>query len=323
MYCNSTVLFLRKDEPVRINQIDCAKMKISIIIPLYHSPVIDRTLQSIRDQDFDLSQVEVFVVGLDGPNLVKEDDMVRFIDTDVSVSEARNVGIRESSGEILTFLDSDCVASKQWLKRVMDQHKNGHDVVCGGVVVAGDEYVQTCYNITTFHEFLDVSSEGYRKYLPTINISITRDVFEKVGFLEDKLKRSEDIEWSVRMTGKGYKLFFDPLACIYHIPETSIKRIWSKWVSTGFYSREVREQYPDIIPNSPLLKHKHMILLLSPLISLVSTSKIFLKNFSLWRYLHTFPVILMTKFAWCLGASYRAGSKWLGGYVLPKGKLVT
>jgi glycosyltransferase involved in cell wall biosynthesis len=297
--------------------------EISIIIPLWNSPIIHRTIDSIKQQDFDLTRVEVIVVGRDNPNLVKEDDLVRFIKSDAPVSGARNIGINAAKGNILAFLDSDCIASKQWLKRLVAQHEKGYPIVGGGIAVKGQNYMATCYNITTFHEFLNTSPQGKRKYLPTINMSITREVVDTVGLLEDKLKRAEDLEWSTRMTRCGYDIIFEPSAYVFHIPETSLRRIWTKWVSTGYYSREVRKQFPDILRNSLLLKSQYLILALSFFISTATAGRIYLKNKGLLRYFHTFPVVFVTKLAWCLGAAYNAGAHWLGRFILPKGKLVT
>ena len=232
-------------------------VRISIIIPLWNSPIIHKTINSIKQQVFDLTQVEVIVVGWDDLNLVKEDNLVRFIKSDAPVSGARNIGINKSKGDILVFIDSDCIAGKQWLKLLVNQHETGYSVVGGGIAVKGQNYMATCYNITTFHEFLNISPRGNRKYLPTINMSIKREVADKVGLLEDKLKRAEDLEWSTRMTKCGYEIIFEPSAYVFHIPETSLKRIWIKWVSTGYYSREVRKQFPDILRDSLFLKNQY------------------------------------------------------------------
>jgi GT2 family glycosyltransferase len=145
----------------------------------------------------------------------------------------------------------------------------------------------------------------------------------RVGFLVDKLKRAEDLEWSTRMTRSGYKIIFEPSAYVFHIPETSLKRIWVKWVSTGYYSREVRKQFPNILRDSSFLKNQYLILALSVFISLLTAGRIYFRNKRLWGYFHTFPIVFITKFAWCLGASYNAGASWLGRFILPRSKLVT
>ena len=174
--------------------------KISIIIPLYNSPIIDKTIESIKNQDFDLTKTEIIVVGKDDLNKVKKDKLVRFIKTDVSVSEARNIGIRESKGDLLVFLDSDCVADEKWLKQLVFQHGKGHSVIGGGVAISGGCYMATCYNIATFHEFLNIFSSGNRNYLPTINMSITRKVANEVGFLKERLIGDEINERLLSLT---------------------------------------------------------------------------------------------------------------------------
>jgi GT2 family glycosyltransferase len=300
-----------------------APTKISIIIPLLHSPVIAQTLASVWQQDFDLDTVEVLVVGLDGHHLVLPHPRLQFIETDVSVSEARNIGFRASRGDHLVFLDSDCVASKQWLQRLVGCLEQGRPVVGGGVAVSGGSYYATCYNITTFHEFLDVQMPGQRDYLPTLNLAMHRQVFEGVGELDKSLPRAEDIDWTVRMKARGYPLYFEPRAVIHHIPRTSLGRIWTKWVNTGYCSRDVRQRHPYALESPPILNSAALLIAGSPFIALIAATRIFWRTRALLHYLHTWPVIYLTKLAWCWGAAAEAGTGWLEKIIMPSGKLST
>ncbi len=49
---------------------------LSIIIRNKNSPVIHKTLDSLRHQTWDMSDAEVLVAGVDEPGLIVQDDLV-------------------------------------------------------------------------------------------------------------------------------------------------------------------------------------------------------------------------------------------------------
>ncbi len=102
-------------------QIDC-----SIIIPNLHSPIIDRTIRSILAQETEHT-FEIIVVGMDKYNLVAQFPEVRFIQTDkpVPTGIARNMGAKKAIGEIVIFIDADCLAEPNWMEAHLEDH---HDL---------------------------------------------------------------------------------------------------------------------------------------------------------------------------------------------------
>jgi hypothetical protein len=61
----------------------------------------------------------------------------------------------------------------------------------------------------------------------------------------------------------------------------------------------------------------------SPVIALVTATRIFWRTPALLRYFYTWPLIFLTKMAWCWGAAVGAGADWLGKLIIPEGKLIT
>ena len=89
--------------------------KISIIVPIYNSEkYLDECLLSIQNQSY--TNFEVLLINdgsTDNSNFICE----KFVSQDVrfrhfsqenkGVSSARNYGLKEASGEFITFIDSD------------------------------------------------------------------------------------------------------------------------------------------------------------------------------------------------------------------------
>lgn len=98
-------------------------MRFSIVIPAYNeADYIAKTLTAALSQDFDKNEFEVLVI--DNASSDKTGDIARsFANTRVireekkGVQFARERGRKEARGEILAYLDADCVPSVNWLSR--------------------------------------------------------------------------------------------------------------------------------------------------------------------------------------------------------------
>ena len=74
----------------------------------------------------------------------------------------------------------------------------------------GDGYWHLVYNLTMFHEVFSTARPGPRPLLPTLNLSIAREVIDRVGGLDVALRHSHDMEWTTRMRVAGYEPVFWP-----------------------------------------------------------------------------------------------------------------
>ena len=285
-----------------------AESQVSIIIPNLNSKMIDETLQSLLAQTALGRIAEIIVVGLDEPGLVYEHNFVCFVDTKqpVTAPVARNIGIRLALGKYLAFIDSDCVADRRWLENLLQAQEAGHPVTGGSISFSTTPYWQLCYNLTMFHDFVCSASLGDRKNMGTLNLCVARDVVEHVGLMDERLARGQDTEWTLRMRRHGYRLHFVADAVVQHCPEVpSLTKILKLWHRSGQFNAWVRNHYKELISPPPFYKYPLLLVLSSPLIGFAVTMRIFMRNPHLLRYIHTFPVVFLSKIAWCFGASRR------------------
>lgn len=285
---------------------------VSVIIPNLNSPIIDRTLDAIRTQEYDLTSVEVLVVGLDEPGLVFQDSLVRLIPTDgpASPARARNLGIGSSRGAIICFTDADCIPNTLWLSRITAPIQSGAAAVTGGGVrFDAVGYWALADNISWFHDHLVSSPPGERRILPSLNLCLRRDVTERVGLFDESYPRAagEDAEWTARMRFSGYRLIFCPDAWVFHDPpsRSGLASVLRHSYTYGQYSIKLSRTCPQTGLDSILLRSWLAILLLSPAISLVAALRIFFSDGTLMRFAYTLPGVWLTKMAWVLGAVVR------------------
>lgn len=192
---------------------------ISIIIPSLNSPIIDQVVQTVLRQRGDHA-VEVLVVGRDEAQRLPDLPGLRLIDTGrpISPAAARNCGLREARGELICFLDADCLPQPGWLDRLVAAHGAGHPVVGGGVALTTAGYWSLCDDLLSFGATLAWSQPGPRKDLPSLNFLIERRAIEGCGGFDESFVRpaGEDTDLCLRLRAAGYTLHCEPQAMVVH-----------------------------------------------------------------------------------------------------------
>jgi len=109
---------------------------ISVVIPAYKCrKTITQAIDSVLIQEIPL---EIIIIDDCSPEPVDDlieqyhDDRIRFIksETNIGASEARNLGVREASGEWIAFLDADDYWMEGKLKKQYDMVMQTGDVMC-------------------------------------------------------------------------------------------------------------------------------------------------------------------------------------------------
>lgn len=218
---------------------------------------------------------------------------------------AHNRGIASAKADILVFLDSDCLPKSTWLAEHLNAHLAGHQVVSGSVLPQGTNYWQLIYNLTLFHSLLSFNPAGPCNFVATLNLSINRQVFKKVGGMNESINRVEDVDWTTRMRRKGFQPFFWPKAIVFHAHNRMTPRaVWRDCARSGYHMRQLRLKHKDLLIAPTLLRYPCLIWCFSPFIALWATICILWKRpLILLRYWYGIPAIYWTKIAWCWGAS--------------------
>lgn len=215
---------------------------ISVVIPSYNSTAhILNCLDSIYQQKTDLPY-EVIVVDS------SEEDIGPFIHAKypgvlvehtgrrVYPGTARNRGVELSEGNVIAFVDSDCIVDEDWLERIYQVHHDSGAVV-GGPIRNGYPLhpVATAEYLMEFGEFLPERKRGKVDFLPSCNFSIDRKVFERVGGFPDYIT-SEDVLFSYALTNHNQTILFEPTIAITHFNRRSIKVFVIKQMELGIGS---------------------------------------------------------------------------------------
>jgi glycosyltransferase involved in cell wall biosynthesis len=96
-------------------------IRASVIVPMRNASAwIEECLDALQRQEFPGGDYEIIVVDNcssdDSASRVQQRPQITLLDEPVPGSyAARNRGIRAASGDVIAFIDADCVAQPGWL----------------------------------------------------------------------------------------------------------------------------------------------------------------------------------------------------------------
>ena len=202
-----------------------SETRVSVIVPAYRRPDSLRTLlESLARQSLPADAFEV-VISDDGSGTdvaeVAEAYKSRFAHLTLVTGPnagpgvARNRGAARAAAPLLAFVDSDCVASRDWLHALVSAAERGGELFHGPVK-------STVPPIEPFvHSFMvhdEVVCGG--------NFGIRRPVFATLGGFDSRVSRiAEDHEFFTRAARAGIKPVFVPQAEVTHPPRLKSVRV--------------------------------------------------------------------------------------------------
>jgi glycosyltransferase involved in cell wall biosynthesis len=144
---------------------------------------------------------------------------------------ARNLGVEHASGNIIAFIDADCIPSPEWLAAAQDFMQYEHAQIAGGDVrIACDDpksltMVQAYESIFAYRMDRYISRQGFAG---TGNLVVRREAFDRVGPFAG-LNTAEDRDWGQRATRMGEPIHFAPDMRVSHPARTSFAALQAKW----------------------------------------------------------------------------------------------
>jgi mycofactocin system glycosyltransferase len=236
---------------------------VSIIVPVYNrANEIDACLESLLSLDYSPSKREIIVVddaSSDHTKFVVRRYKVKLIvqKYNQGQSAARNVGVRAATGEIIAFIDSDCVADPNWLRELAPYLQYPRNTLVGG-------YVDSYFRETLLDRYEEVESPlnmGRKRligagkdssfYVPTCNMLVRKDAYLEVGGLDESLRVGEDVDLCWRLKKQGHRLIYVPKGRVRHKHRNRFREGFKRRFDYGtseaaLYARhsEVKKRFP-------------------------------------------------------------------------------
>lgn len=142
-------------------------------------------------------------------------------------SKLYNFGIQKASGNLICFLDDDCLAGKNWLKSLIKKHQQyPNDIIQGNTfsLPKNNLYAEIMGN--HYQNWLKsnlINNEELR-FLDNKNLAVPKKIIKKYGGFSTKQNLgSEDIEFGLRMRQNGVKIIFQAKATAWHYERDNLK----------------------------------------------------------------------------------------------------
>jgi glycosyltransferase involved in cell wall biosynthesis len=217
-------------------------MKLSVIVATFNRKrELQDLLASLETQMLPPFQFEVIIVddgSSDGTNLLVEKTAKQapftikyFYQQNKGPGKARNLGMERASGDVLIFIDSDCILPPEYLSTVHRAFEEQKIDAYGGPdrtaenFPAWDKAVN--YTMTSFMTtggLRGSSGAKLARYYPrSFNMGFKRALYKKIGEFGSIYQYGEDIEFSHRILESGARVEYLPDAYVYHRRRASVR----------------------------------------------------------------------------------------------------
>ena len=138
----------------------------------------------------------------------------------------KNEGAGRTKGEILLFVDSDCLPEEDWLRRLLEPFQNSEvDVVTGNSYVDRDTFYSKTFAAGWY--FPSRLPDGPLVTVPTTfvnTLAMRRHIFEKYPFPEvSSLYMGQGVTWNRTLATNRVPIFLNPSARVAHPPPVFLR----------------------------------------------------------------------------------------------------
>lgn len=193
------------------------------------------------------------------------------------VSKARNVGIKESKGDIIVFADDDFIVKKGWIDNLIPNFCDKRiSCVTGRMISYRHDDASCLYEKAMSYDrglkkrvfsrsdlkvrnlFLSITKIGQRRLADRTPVpwavgygfcAFRREVFQDVGLFDENIGRGtkgvggEDIDMFYRIMRMGQRIIYEPKAVILHQHRKELEQVFEDARKSGISMRVLIGKY--------------------------------------------------------------------------------
>lgn len=231
-------------------------MRVSIVIPTITYELVSNCLDYLT-RFTQLYDVEIIVVA-NGVDKTKREALEMYpikllwYDNPLGPVPALNKGIKEAKGEFIVLLNDDCtVAFSDWLDILLKPFEDPN------VGMTGPGNAEYCF--TYLKDFAN-SKNIDKTFLVFMCVAIRRELFDKLGLLDENLISLVDIDFNISSNLLGYKSVAVSSHIVYHECESTVAKYYGgidKWYQLCYNdAKKIEIKYKDIEEKKLELKDK-------------------------------------------------------------------
>lgn len=244
-----------------------------------------KTVNSVLREIRGRNDCEYIVVeAQDGLEPIEGVKYIRIPEDQAHMPRQWNIGVRESKGELIIFIDDDIRIEEGWLDSILEDAWK-YDAMMVAVL---PEKVDNVYKnaLAIIQSAAGFPGGGFKFFdkakgkvikipsFSTTNLAIKRKLFEVVGLFDERLYVGADADLCTRMKEAGFSNFaYTSKVKVYHRQRESLREIFRWMMRRGRGNVDVwifkRKEYRQVLTSSLLFKIGCVLiasLVLSPLI---------------------------------------------------------
>lgn len=237
---------------------------VTVIVPAHGRPKATKAcVKSLLSLDYPRERIEIIVVDdASDPPLASAlaDQPVRLLrlDRNLGQSAARNLAAAEARGELLAFIDNDCVAAPHWLHDLVPYLGDPDTAIVGGRVVAPPPdgsvaaYEAVCSPLDMGATEGAVGPTEAIAYLPTCNLVVRRDVLLAEGGFDAQMRVGEDVDFTWRVLREGRRAYYAAAGEVAHDHRVRLGALLRRRADYGFSEAELQCRHPETRSPLPL-----------------------------------------------------------------------
>lgn len=192
--------------------------RVSVVMPVRNEEqYIAMAVRSIGRQNYPQELIDVIVVdngSTDGSVQAATAAGAKVVvKTNCRVGAVRNEGARISAGQVLAFLDSDCEAGPDWLRKAVELLNSNE-----GIGAVGGMYrtpVHATWVERVWAPNRELRSEDV-DFLACSGLIVARGTFERLNGFDERLEAAEDDDFSRRVRGLRLRVMSVPECAVVH-----------------------------------------------------------------------------------------------------------
>lgn len=225
--------------------------RVSVVVCSYNgSRTLRDTLEALERLDY--PNFEVIVVNdgsTDNTASIAAEYDVRLISTENrGLSNARNTGWQEATGEIIAYIDDDAYPDPHWLQYLAWTFMTTDYVGVGGpnIAPAGDGEIADCVANAPGGPVHVLVSDTEAEHIPGCNMAFRRSALADIGGFDPRYRAAgDDVDLCWRLMERGGKIGFHAAAMDWHHRRNSLKMYWKQQQGYGKAEALLEEKWPE------------------------------------------------------------------------------
>lgn len=164
------------------------------------------------------------------------------------LSNARNLGWRAATGEIVAYTDDDAHPDPQWLKYLAATFLNTSHAGVGGPNIAprDDGPIAECVANAPGGPIHVLLSDREAEHIPGCNMAFRKKILQEIGGFDPQFRAAgDDVDVCWQIQQQGWTLGVSPAAVVWHHRRNSVREYWKQQQGYGKAESLLEAKWPE------------------------------------------------------------------------------